>query len=334
MLAEQAAHYLRKIYYGTSSAYQFRGVNILYKAVRKRFVGTRKLDIIEWLQNQPLYSQFYPIGRHKPKEFKKSRPWSAFSHLQFDLAEMQSLATRNGNVNYLAVCVDELTEYVIVKPLKNKTAQAVVSVFTEIFQTFHPSFLICDAGAENRSALMQNLAKENNVQIVIAKSKAFLAECFIRIVKSRIYKTMSFNKTLRYIDHLSEICNAINHSPKRSLLNHSSLEVVHNAELQQQLLTRRMTDNGKDKRSKFKKGDFVRLHFARMFAKGYRPTASEEIYQIEDVTKDYPHLYKLKSTTTDDLLKGVHYGNMLVKCSHTAVSNILTKFPKLNRRPI
>ena len=48
-----------------------------------------------------------------------------------DLAEMESLSSKNTNVKYLLCVIDAFTEYAWVKTLKHKKGKTVLNVFIE-----------------------------------------------------------------------------------------------------------------------------------------------------------------------------------------------------------
>ena len=49
-----------------------------------------------------------------------------------DLAEMESLSSKNKNVKYLLCVIDVFTRYAYVKPLKNKKGKTILNAFIEI----------------------------------------------------------------------------------------------------------------------------------------------------------------------------------------------------------
>ena len=73
---------------------------------------------------------------HKPvtKKFKKRKFFARFKDNIWaaDLAEMESLSSKNKNVKYLLCIIDTFTKYAWVKPLKDKKGKTVLNDFTEI----------------------------------------------------------------------------------------------------------------------------------------------------------------------------------------------------------
>ena len=73
---------------------------------------------------------------HKPvtKKFKRRKVYARFKDNIWaaDLAEMESLSSKNKNVKYLLCVVDVSTKYTWVNPLKGKIGKAVLNAFIEI----------------------------------------------------------------------------------------------------------------------------------------------------------------------------------------------------------
>ena len=73
---------------------------------------------------------------HKPviKKFKRRKVYAIFKGNIWaaDLAEMESLSSKNKNVKYLLCVIDNFTKYAWVKPLKDKKGKTVLNAFIEI----------------------------------------------------------------------------------------------------------------------------------------------------------------------------------------------------------
>ena len=84
-----------------------------------------------------------------------------------DLAEMESLSSKNKNVKYLLCVIDVFTKYAWVKPLKDK-GETVFNAFIEIVNESNhkPNKLWVDQGKEFYNKLMQEWL-DNNIFIVL-----------------------------------------------------------------------------------------------------------------------------------------------------------------------
>ena len=80
----------------------------------------------------------------------KGNIWAA------DLAEMESLSSKNKNVKYLLWITDVFTKYASVKALKDKKGKTVLSSFIEIVNESNrkPNELWVDQGSEFYNKLM------------------------------------------------------------------------------------------------------------------------------------------------------------------------------------
>ena len=101
-----------------------------------------------------------PILEYPPP----SRPWEVVG---IDLLQLP-LSTQGSR--YLLVSVDHFTRYVVLAPLKDKTAGAVAhALITSVFCPFStPRVLLSDNGAEFRNALLEEVCTQYNV-----------AQCFV-----------------------------------------------------------------------------------------------------------------------------------------------------------
>ena len=91
---------------------------------------------------------------HKPviKKFKKRIVYARFKDdiWAADLAEIESLSSKNKNAKYLLCIIDVFTKYALVKPLKDKKGKTVLNDFTEIVNESNrkPNKLWVDQGRE------------------------------------------------------------------------------------------------------------------------------------------------------------------------------------------
>ena len=73
---------------------------------------------------------------HEPtiKKFKRRKVSARFKDNIWaaDLAEMESLSSKNENVKYLLCVIDVFTKYTWVEPLKDKKGKPVLNAFIEI----------------------------------------------------------------------------------------------------------------------------------------------------------------------------------------------------------
>ena len=108
------------------------------------------------------------------------------------------------------------------------------------------------------------------------EGKSIVAERFIRPLKNEIYKYMTSISKNVYIDRLNDIVNKYNNTYHITI----KLKPV-------DVKSSTYIDSSKeinDKNPKFKIGDTVRISkYKNVFAKGYTPNWSEEVFVIQSV---------------------------------------------------
>ena len=119
------------------------------------------------------------------------------------------------------------------------------------------------------------------------KGKSVVAERFIRTIKNKIDKYMtSISKNL-YIDKLDDIVKKCNNTYHTSI-KMKSVDVKDNTYID-------FKKEVNDKNPKFKVGDHVRTSkYKNIFAKGYMPNWTEEIFIIKKIKNTVPWTYVIK----------------------------------------
>ena len=129
-----------------------------------------------------------------------------------------------------------------------------------------PNKIWVDKGSEFYSSSFKKWLKDNAIEMcsIHNEGKSVVAERFIRILKTKIYKNMTSVSKNVYIDKLDDIINECNNTYHRTF-KMKPIDVKDNAYI----------DFGKevnDKDSKFKVGDHVRIPKCKnIFAKRYTP---------------------------------------------------------------
>ena len=160
--SNQKNQLLEKLYYELDRPSALGGVDKLYQAARPYRV-TRS-QVLEWLQLQPSYTLHKPARKH----FCRSRVivFGIDSQWQADLVDLQSLSQWNRGYKYLLTCIDVLSKFGWVVPLK--TGKELVAAFKEIFrQGRKPEKLQTDAGTEFKNRTFQTFVKEENVHFFV-----------------------------------------------------------------------------------------------------------------------------------------------------------------------
>ena len=136
------------------------------------------------------------------------------------------------------------------------------------------------------------------------EAKSVVAEIFIRILKNKIYKYMTSISKNVYIDKL-DIVNEYNNTYHRTI-KMKPIDVKNNTYI----------NIGKEvnhKDPKFKVGDHVRISkYKNIFAKGYTPNWSEEIFVIKEIKNTVPWSYVINDLNGEEII-GTFYEKELQK---------------------
>ena len=137
------------------------------------------------------------------------------------------------------------------------------------------------------------------------EGKSVVAERFIRTLKSKLYKHMAaIGKNIYYV--LDDVVNKYNNT-KHSTIKMKPIDVRDNNN------KRVYIDEHNEKCSRFKVGDRVRISkFKNIFAKGYTPNWSKEIFIVDKINDAVPYTYNLKDLNDEEII-GSFYDQELQK---------------------
>jgi hypothetical protein len=224
---------------------------------------------------------------------------------QADLVDLGKLASYNKGFKYLLTCIDVLSKYAWVVPLKDKTGKSLKEAFQVIFKTGRqPIRLQTDRGTEFTNRVFQKFLKENDVHFFTMyndETKASIVERFNRTLKTKMWKYFTHRETLMYMDVLPDMVESYNRAVHRSI-GMPPAEVTRSN--QRTVAKRLYGRKGSRKSCKFVPGDRVRLTKAkRTFKKGYLPNWTEELFTIVYVVRD----------DHGEILEGIFYAEELQK---------------------
>ena len=136
------------------------------------------------------------------------------------------------------------------------------------------------------------------------EGKSVVAERFIKTLK-KIYKYMTSVSRNVYIDKLDDIVNEYNNTYHRTI-KMKPVDVENNTYID---FEKEVDD--KDPKSKF--GDHVRISkYKNIFAKGYTPNWSEEVFVITKVKNTVPWTYVINDLNGEEII-GTFYEKELQK---------------------
>ena len=231
---------------------------------------------------------------HKPviKKFNKRKVYSQFKDNIWgvDLADMQSLSKKNKGIKYLLHAIDLFSKYTFAVPLKDEKGISITNAFKKIIKQSNrkPSKIWVDQGGEFYNCDFRKWLSDNDIIMYSTynEGKSVVAERFIRTIKNKLYKHMTATSKNVYYDVLDDIINEYNNA-KNNTIKMKPIDVGDNKRV--------YIDEHNEKDSRFKIGDRVRISkFKNIFAKGYTPNWSTEIFIINKINDTVPYTYNLK----------------------------------------
>ena len=126
------------------------------------------------------------------------------------------------------------------------------------------------------------------------KGKSVVAEKFIRILKNKIFKYMAAISKDVYFDVLDDIVNKYNKTVHRTIKT-KPIDVTGDYYAE-------CNESFNEKDPKFKVSDNVRISkYKNIFAKGYTPNWSEEVFAISKIKNTVPWTYVISDLNGEEI---------------------------------
>ena len=216
------------------------------------------------------------------KNFKKRKVYSSFKDNIWgvDLADMQLISKCNKEIRYLLCVIDLFSKYDWVVPLKGNTS--IISAFQKILDSSKrkPNKIWVEHGSEFYNNSFKKWLKDNGMSMYSTynEAKSVFAERFIRTLKNKIYKHMTAISKNVYFDVLDDIVDKYNNTYHKTI-KMKATDVGDDSFAE-------YNEESNEKDPKFKVDDHVRISkFKNVFAKGYTPNWSEEIFIVKKKKK-------------------------------------------------
>ena len=303
-----------KTYYDFSNPGSYGGLQRLHKATG---VPVKKLKSI--MQKNLIYSLHKPVRvrytRNPTVANSIDHQWAA------DLADMKNLSRYNKGVKYLLTVVDFLSKYAWVVPMKNKTGAEQKRAFESILKEGRkPLRLQTDKGSEFYNKSFQDYLAQQKITHFNTQSdtKASVVERFNKTLKQRLYRALTANATLKYLDFLPKLVKGYNASVHNATgMAPKNVTMYNDGKVWKKLYSKKLFGTSRKRRRRrkptFKAGDKVMLSkVRRTFKKGYLPGWTEEIFIVDRVINSYVPSYKIKEYDGTPV-KGTFYEEELQK---------------------
>ena len=198
---------------------------------------------------------------------------------------MQLISKFNEVLRFLLCVIDIFSQYAWVVPLKDKNSVSIVDAFQKILDKLgrKPNKIRVDKRSKCYNNYFKKWLKYNEIEMYLIhnEEKSVVAERLIRTLKTKIYKYMTSVSKDVYIDKLDDIVSEYNNTIKVK-----PVDVKDNT-----YIDFKKEINGKN--PKFKVGHHVRISkYKNIFAKGYKPNLSEEVFVISKIKIQF-HGYML-----------------------------------------
>ena len=270
--------------------------------------GAKRVNTKITPQNQQLAEELHKTIIRK---LKKRKVYSAFKDNIWgaDLADMQLLSKYNKGIRFLLCVIEIFSKYACVVPLKDKIGISIAKAFQGILKQSNrkPNKIWVDNGSEFYNAYFKKWLQDNNIIMYSTHSegKSVVAERFIRTLKSKIYKYMTSISKNVYIDILDDIVDEYNNT------YHTTIKMKPIGVKDNTYINTDKEINNKD--PKFKVDDLVRISkYKNIFAKGYMPNWSEEVFVIKKVKNTVPWTYVINDLNGEEIT-GTFYEKELQK---------------------
>lgn len=304
-------------------AYTSPGNPIAYSSparVAKHFqISVKKAkEILEHTEGYTLHREYKSPKQYNPYYVHERR-----EQIQGDLIDVSVISNDNNNVKFLLVLIDIFTKRLWVYPLQNKNARTMTQIMRRWLQSLDviPKKIMTDKGTEFTNRSVQQLLRSYNVewQAAIGTVKACIAERVNKTLQILIYKYLTENETLKYIDILPDLVITYNTRGHRTLegMTPEEADLPDNEARVQAIFHEKYDQIGRQRKlPRFNVGNLVRIktlpkkisNESRAYAEQFKG----EYFNIIRINRTLPiPLYYLRSTDTGEIIEGGFYANEL-----------------------
>lgn len=327
--------YLAHVYFTPGESAAFSSAEKLHRILRKAGYKISLNKIRNWLNTQHVYA----IHKRRLNKFSRNPIIAQYPdhNWQADILFLDEISTFNDNKRCILVCIDVISRFAWVEPMRSKKGKDTAKAFLSILNRAHPRLpekLQTDKGTEFYNEHFKKVLNQFGIKLYSTESdkKAAIAERCIKEIKKLIYRFMTANQTNRFIDQLQAIVDSYNKTYHSSIgmapqeVNESNL-----SDVLEKLYGYLWKDNKKIRLSQFKIGDKVRISVSNnLFRKGYKGFWTNEVFVIHEIRKHYPHvMYQLRDMD-EEIVQGLFYEAELQKVHPS--SERFTKISKILRK--
>lgn len=322
-----AEHKLRLQYFNPKRVGSYSGLSGLKKVLS----ADSKNVVKNWLSYEDTYTLHKPVRIHFPR--RRVIVNGIDDQHQADLVDLSHLKKDNDGYRYLLTCIDVLSKFAWVVPLKTKTGIAITEAFKIIYSnkpSRKPNRLQTDHGKEFLNQTFQSFLKQEGIDFFTTENqetKASIVERFNRTLKEKLWRYFTKQNFTRYLEVLPHVVDVYNRTYHRSIrrcpvsVNEDNEEDVWHT-LYGTTTTATTTKPASKGAKQFQVGDRVRIsHASRTFAKKYEAGWSEELYRISGIKRTTPVTYRIQDDAGEEI-RGSFYAEELQKVGEKEVYRI------------
>lgn len=231
------------------------------------------------------------LSRHKRRILKfkrrKVKVNGPYTLIQADTIFYKNYSRQNKGYKYILVVIDCFSRKNWCRPMRTTTADECAKNLENILQSmaYTPTQFASDQGNEfnvKHPSIFNTLVDKYGMLMFYLRGphKASIVERFIRTLKTRLERYFTETNSVRWVDILPKVSEALNNSYNRSIGMAPNEVTFKNSK---KVYKRLYGARGPPALCKFQVGDRVRLPLDKnIFGKGYSVNWTKEIYEISD----------------------------------------------------
>lgn len=290
---------LSKLYSDPKFPGSFGGAERFYREVVKLHPQTTRKQVQQFLKTRAAYTLHKRV--RKPRKYRRTLTYGPRDLWQIDLLDLQKFKNTNKQYRYLCVIIDCFSKYLWVKPLKDKTASAIVKALALLLMMERPKHLQADQGSEffNKKVAKMLQAFGPKLYYSYSEQKASIVERVQRTLRARMGRLFTHRGNNIWIDRIDDIVASYNNSHHRSIkMKPADVTQQDTAKIRRLLFPAEIS-----KPASFKVGDVVRIVAKRKrFQKEYEKRWTVEKFRIKAIVRSSPITYLLEDSEKEAVL--------------------------------
>ena len=198
------------------------------------------------------------------------------------------------------------SKYAWIVPLKDKKGVGIVNAFQKILDSSKrkPNKIWVDQGSEFYNNVFKKSLKDKDISMYSTynEGKSVVAERFFRTLKNKIYKHMTAISKNMFCNVLDDTVDEYNNTYHKTI-KMKPIDVKSDS-------FAKYNEESNEKDPKLKVGDHVRISkFKNIFAKGYTPNWSEEIFIVKKIKNTLPWTYAISDLNGEEIVGSFYEKN-------------------------